>query len=430
MDTFIIQGGRRLSGEIEVRGAKNSALAILAATVLVPGVCQLHNVPKIGDVLTMIELLQSMGAIVTWGADHSLTIDNTNLDPHKLDIVLVKRIRASIILIGSLVARFGEITIATPGGCQIGSRPLDAHLGALKQFGCTITTQERLMHIVRDQAQPERVVLSEFSVTATELLLLAAAGSDKPLEIRIAAGADHQVQDLCWYLQTLGVQVEGIGSATLKVHGLAKPHASEYTIVPDPVEAGTFLAMAGASNSAITIKHVPRDMLFLELAKFAEVGVTFDLQSEGWDPLHHYELFSVVTKQTDKLLPLAKLHDMPAPGFSPDLLQPMAVVLSQARGVSLIYDWMYDGRMKYVQELQKMGADMTLLESHRVTIVGPTPLYGKEIISFDLRAGATMVIAALIAQGESTITNINQVDRGYEAIDERLKALGAAIERS
>ncbi|MFH0874104.1 MAG: UDP-N-acetylglucosamine 1-carboxyvinyltransferase [Candidatus Komeilibacteria bacterium] len=429
MDSFIIQGDQRLRGEIEVRGAKNSALAILAATVLVSGDCQLHNVPRIGDVLTMIELLASMGSKISWTDEHSLTINNDSLDPRKLDITLVKRIRASIILIGSLVARFREITISTPGGCQIGSRPLDAHLGALQQFGCTITNEERLMHIVRDQKQPERVILSEFSVTATELLLLAAAGSDQPLEIRIAAGSDHQVQDLCWFLQSLGAQVEGIGSAVLKVKGSSKLQGSTYHIVPDPVEAGTFMIMAGASNSAITIKHLPREFLYLELEKFREVGMKFELRSEGWDPSHHYELFSVLTRQTDELLPLVKLHDMPAPGFSPDLLQPMAVLLTQARGVSLIYDWMYDGRMKYVQELQKMGADMTLLDVHRVTIVGPTPLYGKEITSYDLRAGATLIIAALIAQGESTITNISQVDRGYEAIDQRLLALGANIKR-
>ncbi len=429
MDSLVIQGGKHLHGVIEVRGAKNSALAILAATVLVSDDCVLKNVPKIGDVMTMLEILASMGSQITWQDEHSLTINNSKIDPTKLDITAVKRIRASIILVGSLIARFPEVTIATPGGCNIGSRPLDAHLGALRQFGCEITTEDRMMKVVKKGNPPSRIILSEFSVTATELLLLAAAGSNSPVEIRIAAGADHQTQDLCWFLQSLGVQIEGVGSATLRINGSNKLHGSDFTIVPDPVEAGTFLALAGATNSPITIKHVAQDFLFLELEKFKEAGVKFELESEGMDPGKHYELVSLTVRPTDKLLPIAKLHDMPAPGFIPDLLQPFAAMLTQAHGVSLIYDWMYDGRMKYVQELQKMGADMTVLDAHRVTIVGPTPLYGKEITSFDLRAGATLIIAALIAEGESIITNINQVDRGYEDIVTRLAQLGAMISR-
>jgi len=429
MDTFVIQGGAKLKGDIQVKGAKNCALAILPATTLIKGKVILHNMPKIGDVLIMLGILESMGAKVKWTAENTVEVDNSQINPEKMDYSLVGKIRASLMLIGPLAARFGRITISTPGGCKIGTRPIDAHLQGLEALGFSVTIDENKFTVVAGNKFPDEIVMREFSPTGVQNILLAAIGLQRPVTIKIAV-PQYSVLDLCWFLQDCGAVIEGIGTHTLKIRGSDSDlRATEYTIMPDPIEAGTFMALAAAANAQIQIKEVPLDFLVLELEKFREVGVNFTIKNIRLSVNKHYEVGDIAVSKSTGLKPLAKLHNMPAPGFMPDLLQPFAVMLTQAKGVSLIYDWMYDGRIKYVKDLKRMGADMEVLDAHRVMVAGPTPLFGKTTTSYDLRAGATMIIAALIAEGESVIKDIHQVDRGYEKIDERLQALGADIKR-
>lgn len=429
MDTLVIQGGKKLHGEITVGGSKNACLAILAGTTLVAGEIKLSNIPKIGDVLTMLDILKSMGSKIKWTADHEVVIDNIQLDPAKMDFSLVGKIRASLMLMGPLAARFKKIKISTPGGCRIGTRPIDAHLKGLMDLGFDVSTEENFLTISQGGSFPAEIVMSEFSVTATQNVILAAVGLGAEVVIKIAA-AEYSVQDLCWFLNKCGAKISGIGTHTLKIE---KPksvlQSTYYEIMNDPIEAGTFLALAGATGSQFTVKNVPIDMMVLELEKFKEAGLVFDISEKRWDADKHYYLADLLVKKTSGIKPLAKLHDMPAPGVIADFLQPFSVMLTQAKGISLIYDWMYDGRLKYVKELKRMGADMKVLDAHRVMIIGPTPLNGKEITSFDLRAGATLLIAALAADGESIIREVEQIDRGYENVDERLRQMGADIER-
>ena len=427
MDTLVIQGRAKLKGRISCLGSKNASLALLAASVLFDKKIILHNLPRIGDVETMIKILASLGSRYQWLEEHSLELDNSSLKPDQLDFSLVKKIRPSLVLMGPLAARFGTIKISTPGGCNIGSRPIDAHLQALRELGFSIQTEADHYVVKRGDKWPSQIVMSEFSVTGTENVILAAAGLDADLQIKIAA-ADHPVQELCFFLQAAGLKIAGIGSHSLIIQG-GQLQGLEYTIMPDPIEAGTFLALAGATNSPLRIDNLPLDFLTIELQKFREAGVSFEIIEQRPGPGGNYQLADVQVSKSAGLKAISKLHDMPYPGFLPDLLQPFAVLLTQAQGVSLIYDWMYDGRLKYVQELTKMGADLKVLDPHRLMIAGPTPLYGKDMISYDIRAGASLVIAALIADGQSLIKEANQIDRGYEKLAERLATLGADIKR-
>ncbi len=428
METFKIQGRNKLQGEVEIKGSKNATFAVLAATVLCPGPVTLRNIPQIRDVLLMLDILEQMGAAIQRRGSE-VTVDCREIKPEALPHTAVRKIRGSVALMGSLVALFGEFSIPEPGGCKIGSRALEAHIEALRDFGCEIDIIDDVMHVKRGQKSSSRIVLREFSVTATEILVLAAVGSHADLEIRIAAGADHPVQELCWFLQSLGADISGIGSATLRIRPAELHQVATYDLMPDPIEVGTFLCLAGTAQAEITLRNCAPEFLWFELETYKRMGLNFDFINTRKSQNGHYELTDIVVHKSSALRPIKKLHDMPAPGFLPDLLQPTAVMLTQAQGISLIYDWMYDGRLKYVEELNKMGADMKILDPHRVLIVGPTPLYGREITSYDLRAGATLIIASLVAEGESTIRGIDQIDRGYENIDERLRNIGADIQR-
>ncbi len=431
MDTFIIQGGHKLSGAIALKGQKNSVGPIIAATILIPGECIVHNIPRIGDAEVLLGILESMGAKVTWESHDTARIDCTTIDPTKIDYTAVKRIRLSVLLIGSLAQRFGTVRMSVPGGCNIGNRSLDAHFEGLKALGYRVKLEDDLF-LIEKVAEPQRtVVMTEFSVTAAENMILASVLGETTTTFHCIA-ADTQVQDLCWFLEASGAHIAGIGTHTLTIEGVKKLQPTEYTVMPDPLELGTFIVLAAALHSEIRIENAVPDFLQLPIKKFEEIGVAFEYADRRPAQNGKYEICTVIPRVTQRPLRAVqgKVHTMPYPGFSPDVIQPFALLLTQAAGVSLVHDWMYDGRLRYVSELQKMGANINVLDPHRILIVGPTPLYGKEIISYDIRAGATVVIAALLAEGESVIHNITQVDRGYERLDERLQALGASIKRA
>ncbi len=428
MPKFIIQGGNTLEGNIKVTGFKNAATPILAASILSKEEIILHNVPVIEDVKKMIQILVSLGSKIIWTDSNSLKIDNANLDLAKMDMKLISDLRSSILLMGALIGRFSKVKTKAPGGCQIGNRSMDTHFKAFQNLGIEVTSDEEYYYLEKKEKGQSEIVMSEFSVTGTENIILAAALSKEEVNISIAA-SDPSVQDLCWFLKSLGVEIEGIGTHNLKIKGSNKLTGTEYYIMPDPIETGTFIALAGATKSKIVIENTAPDFIKLELEKFKEVGLKIDIEYSELAPQDNYPLANIIVDGKVELKAINKLHDMPHPGFSADMMQPFAVLMTQAEGTSLIHDWMYDARLKYVAELKKMGANIVVSDPHRIVIIGPSPLFGKKIYSFDLRAGATLIIAALAARGRSVIDNIYQVDRGYEALDTRLSKIGARIER-
>lgn len=405
-----------------MRGSKNAAAPILAATLLTNRPCIIRNLPLIGDVLTIIKLLESIGSHVTWLDDRSVRVVNRDIEPRKLDISLVSKMRSSVLFMGPLLARFGEVTMNTPGGCYIGVRPLDAHLDAFRELGFSVAydKKEDLYHIKKRKVNNQKVIiLKEFSVTATENVLMFGA-FHAPLAVHIAALEPHVI-DLAHFLEKLGARFEGLGTHSPKVVEGIKSEGGEveYTIMNDPIEAGTFLALGAATKSNIRVVGAPISDMTLPLLKLEEFGVMFKTEGN-----------SVCVEGTrSKLRRVKKLMTQPYPGFPSDLQAPFGVLATQAKGETLIFDTLYEGRLKYLYELEKMGATVEILSSHRAVVKGPTPLRGKNVESIDLRAGATLVIAALVAEGQSILHTAEQIDRGYERLEERLRALGADITR-
>ncbi len=418
MEKFIINGGKPLRGEIEVKGSKNATTPILSACLLTTEECIIDNVPLITDVMNMIRILQSMGVEVERIGERTVRIKaGDNVDPEKMDFSLVGHMRSSILLLGSLLARFHKFKIKQPGGCIIGARPIGTHFEALEALGAEITQDDNFYYFETDKLVGKKIVLKEFSVTATENLMMAATLAEGTTTIRTAAIEPH-VQDLGRFLRKMGAEIRGCGFHTIEIKGVEKLHGARHSIQPDPIEAGTFAIAAGATRGDVLIKNVEPNDLDLVLEKLREAGVNLDVEGKN---LH--------IKPTSKLGSLDKIEARTYPGLPTDLQAPFAILATQTEGNTLIHDTLYEGRMNYINELVKMGANAVICDPHRAIITGPTPLYGKDITSFDLRAGATMIIAALLAQGQSTISGIEQVDRGYEKIEERLGNLGADIRR-
>ncbi|MDP3999187.1 MAG: UDP-N-acetylglucosamine 1-carboxyvinyltransferase [bacterium] len=425
---FTIQGGRKLEGEIAVNGSKNAATPIVAATLLTDQPVVLENVPKIGDVLKMIEILKSCGSQAEWLDERTIRIQNKEIDPSKIDQSLVKQIRSSILLVGPMLARFKKFRFAIPGGCQIGARSIDTHLEAFECLGAKTefdsdsglyeVSLDKPLRQAQDRPNANQVILKEFSVTATENLLM--LGTAYPLEIRMAACEPH-VQDLGNFLaKVFELQLSGLGTHQIIIRPKSSSKVSpiRHKIISDPIEAGTFAVLAAVTRSKILIKNVDCDYLDAPLGKLKEFGVVW--QKEKGDLLVNGKL---------SVLQSVKIQTLPYPGLPTDLQAPFGVLATQASGRTLIFDTMYEGRLRYIQELKAMGADAEVLDSHRAVINGPTVLHSAEIESLDLRAGATLVIAALVASGKSVIGHIEQIDRGYEDFDGRLIKLGADIQR-
>ncbi|MFH1392441.1 MAG: UDP-N-acetylglucosamine 1-carboxyvinyltransferase [bacterium] len=416
MSKFIIHGQKELKGEIEVNGAKNAATPILAACLLTDQECILENMPKIADVLNMLEILKSIGVKTEWLAEHKLKIKAQNLNLSKMDKTSIAKMRSSVLLLGPLLARNGKQAIIIPGGCEIGVRPIDTHLLALASLGAKITKSRKTYLLETKKLIGQEFVMNEFSVTATENAVMAAVLAQGQTIINCAACEPH-VQDLCVFLNKMGAQISGIGSHTLKIQGVKKLSGAKHKIISDYTETGTFICLAGATQSSIIIKNCDPGFLKLELLKFKQANINFEISKD-----------QILVKPA-KNLKSVNIHNMPYPGFAADLLQPFAVLMTQAHGISLIHDWMYEDRFKYIADLNKMGARCFLCDPHRVLIQGVTALAGREITSYDLRAGASLIIAALTAKGKSIIYQAEIIDRGYEKIEARLQNLGADIKR-
>ena len=417
MEHFEIVGGKKLKGEIEVRGSKNAATPILAATLLTDKECVLDNIPLIEDVLKMIKIIEKMGAEIKWLGKRKVSITAKNINPEKMDFEEVGKMRSSILLLGSLSARFPKFKMSYPGGCLIGSRPIGTHFRALEKMGIKIKPGSIFYYIDSSRRHAAKIVLGEFSVTATENTLMLASAIPQKTIIKIAAAESH-VQDLASFLVKLGVKIKGIGTHTLEVIGRSNLKGAKHKIIPDTAEAATFLIMGVATKSCITVKNTIEDHLDLVLEKLREFGTNFEIKKN-----------SVKILPKSNLKAIAKIDTRIYPGIPTDIQAPLGVLATQAEGTTIIHDTLYEGRFKYIQELKKMGASAVVSDPHRALITGPSQLYGKEVISFDLRAGASMIIAALLADGKSIIKNIEQVDRGYEKIEKRLQKLGADIKR-
>jgi UDP-N-acetylglucosamine 1-carboxyvinyltransferase len=423
MQAFVIEGGRPLSGTIQAAGNKNGALPILAACVLATEPVQLTNVPRIRDVQTMIELLADAGADVEWTGQNDVRVDTGGVHKTELDEELCRRIRASFLLAGPLLARFGRAVVPSPGGDVIGRRRLDPHIHGLAELGAEIEINGRY-EMRAPTLRGKTVFLDEASVMATENVLMAAVLAEGETVIGNAACEPH-VQDLCRFLVSLGGQIEGIESNVLRVHGVERLGGGEWRVAPEHVEVGSFIGLAAATGSDITIEHVePRDLISI-LPAFARLGVHVEVGETTVRVPPGQQLLV----QDDLGGQIPKIEDGPWPAFPADLTSIAVVTATQARGTVLVFEKMFESRLFFVDKLVAMGARIILCDPHRAVITGPAQLYGERLTSPDIRAGMAMLIAALCAEGISTIGNVGEIDRGYERIDERLRNLGASIER-
>jgi len=421
MSKLIVDGvssGEKLEGEIVVAGSKNATASLIPATILAAGPCVLTNVPEITDVQGLLQILESMGAKVEKsGAE--VTIDTTDLDPGKIDMDLVAKMRMSILMLGALIARFDKVEIPKPGGCKIGARPVGTHIDALTALGAQVK-KENGKYVVAKKKRLEgtEFTMDEFSVTATENAVLAAVTAAGRSVIHTAAQEPHIIS-LCNYLQEMGAQIKGIGTHDLVIEGVEKLKPANYEVIPDYIEMGTFICLAAATRGEIAIRNFRPEDIRLEIEIYKKLGVKMEIRDD------------VCKVIPGRLKAIRKVECRPAPGFAADILPPTVALLTQAEGTTLVMDTMYEGRIQnYVPELVKMGANAIVADPHRAVITGPTALYGGKTTSVDLRAGATLIIAALMASGRTEIDNAEQIDRGYEKILERLQALGAKISKS
>lgn len=417
MEYFEILGGKRLKGEIEVRGSKNATTPILAATLLTNKKCIISNIPLIEDVFRLIEILESLGAEIKWLGKRKISIQAKNINPAKMDFEKVKTLRSSILLLGSLSARFDKFKLYHPGGCVIGARPMGTHFDALRKMGVEAHQNGKFYFVNAKKRKSAKVVLKEFSVTGTENAMMLAAGLPGKTIIKIAAAEPH-VEDLGNFLVKMGAKIEGLGTHTLEITGTKNLRGAKHVVISDPVEAATFLIMGVATKSNIKVKNTRENHLDLVLEKLREFGADFKV-GKNW----------IEVIPAKKLLAISKLDARTYPGIPTDIQAPFGVLATQAEGKTLVFDTIFEGRLKYVQGIKKMGAKTKIIDTHQMLVEGPTKLKGRVINSYDLRAGASLIIAALVAQGKTIINDIYQVDRGYERIEKRLQKLGADIKR-
>jgi UDP-N-acetylglucosamine 1-carboxyvinyltransferase len=421
---FLVRGGRPLRGTVRPAGNKNAALPILAATLLADGVVELDNIPRIRDVETMLAVLQDLGATTEWTAANTVKVDTHAVRPKPLDPALCAKIRASILLAGPMLARFGAVTLPPPGGDVIGRRRVDTHFLALEQLGASVTVGDRYELEAKALAGAD-IFLDEPSVTGTENALMAAVMAKGRTVLRNAACEPH-VQDLARALVAMGAQIEGIGSNIYTIEGGRPLTGASYTIGPDHIEIGSFIGLAAVTNGEVVIDPVRPDDLRSTLLGFERLGIR---------PRVDGSRLTVSPDQERRIRPdlgghVPKLEDGPWPAFPADVMSTTIVTATQCSGMLLVFEKMFESRLFFVDKLIGMGARIVLCDPHRAVISGPSPLKGGTVESPDIRAGMAMLLAALAAEGSSTIHNVGQIERGYERIDERLRTLGAEIERA
>jgi UDP-N-acetylglucosamine 1-carboxyvinyltransferase len=422
---FVVQGGKRLKGSIRPAGNKNAALPMLAAALLTDQDVFLENVPRIKDVLTLLDLLVALGAETEWTGPNEVRVRAANVGHRQLDAQAAARIRASILLAGPMLARTGGMNLPPPGGDVIGRRRVDTHFLAFQKLGASFEHDAESFRVKADRLQGADMFLDEPSVTATENAVMAASLARGTTRIRNAAAEPH-VQDLCHMLVGMGAQIDGIGTGTLLIQGADKLGGGRFRITSDHIEVGSFIGLAAVTGGEITIEDAAPEHLDSILIGFDRLGVKTEIR--GQDLFIPGDQEMVI--QTDIGGHIPKVDDGPWPAFPADVTSIALVTATQCQGTILIHEKMFESRMFFADKLVAMGARLVLCDPHRVLVIGKSQLRGGVVESPDIRAGMGLLIAALGARGESEIYNIGQIERGYERIDERLRALGADIERA
>ena len=415
MDKFVITGGNRLSGEVTISGAKNAAVAILPAVILSDGVCRIENIPNITDVNTMAHILQDMGAGVRSINSSTLEIDPRTVRTHVAPYELVRQMRASSYLLGALLGRYHHAVVGMPGGCNFGVRPIDQHLKGFMALGASYSLDGGMVDVVADDLVGSHIYLDVVTVGATINIILAAVKAKGLTVIENAAREPHVV-DLANFLNSMGADIRGAGTDVIKIHGVDCLRGTTYSIIPDQIEAGTYMVAAAATCGDVLIKNVIPKHLESITAKLEEMGV----QIEEFDEAIRVTRTGALNK--------CNVKTMPHPGFPTDMQPQIAVLLSIAKGTSIITEGVWDNRFRYVEELRRMGAQISV-DSRLAVVEGVDHLVAAPVKAVDLRAGAAMVIAALCAQGTTQIEDIQYIERGYDAIVEKLRSLGADIRR-
>lgn len=413
---FLIHGGKKLNGTLTVSGAKNAALPFMAAALLTDKPVTLRRVPAIEDVARMGEIIRGLGAPVTSARDHEYIISAKKFTTTALDATLSPKIRASVLLLGPLLIREGSVTLPYPGGCAIGSRPIDLFINGYRKLGATVEEKESAIQFSAKKLRGARFTFPIVSVTGTEALMLTATRVPGETVLENAA-MEPEIIALAEFLNSCGAKITGAGTPMIRIMGVSQLRGGSATMIPDRIEAGAFLALAAATRSDLTIKNCDPSHLAIPLLMLERMGVKVETSKDSLRirPAERIESKDLTT------------HEYP--GFPTDLQAPFVVLMTQAHGKALIHETIFNGRLFFTEKLVRMGAKITLADPHRAIIEGPTKLRGTTLESPDIRAGLALVIAGLVARGKTTIENIYQIDRGYEKIEERLRAVGADIKR-
>jgi UDP-N-acetylglucosamine 1-carboxyvinyltransferase len=416
MERFLVEGGVRLHGEVEISGAKNAALKLFAAALLAPGKTVLHNVPRINDVSTMLAVLEGLGA-ETFFHGHTLEIDTSDIDSYTASYELVRQMRASIVVLGPLAARFGEAEVSAPGGCNLGLRKFNFHLDGLRALGAEVELDHGFIKLSAPGGLRGSEITFEYpSVTATENVMMGAVLADGITIIENAA-REPEVVNLAEFLNSMGANVQGAGTSRIVIEGTDELTPVEWTVMPDRIEAGTFMMASAASGGDVAIKNARPEHLKMELEKLREMGVEVNASLEG------------VRVRVDDPAELAgvDVSTLPFPGFATDLQAQMMVVLTQATGAGIITENVYENRLQVAEELNRMNAGIDLFGGHRALIRGPRRLSGTIVQAPDLRGGAALVLAGLVADGTTIVDCARHILRGYEDFEEKLCGLGATV---
>jgi UDP-N-acetylglucosamine 1-carboxyvinyltransferase len=414
---YRITGGVPLKGDITISGSKNAALPLIAASVLTEGETVLTNVPFLRDIKVILKILDFLGAETSF-VDGTVRIRTHNLQSKPIPAEYVSKIRGAIVLLGPLLARFGVVEMSYPGGCVLGKRSVEAHIAALTQLGAEDMSTDEVLHL-QGTLKAGTIILPEFSVTASENAIMAAALTPGETRIEMVAAEPH-VQALQNFVKKMGAEVEGIGSHTVTVHGRETLECKEFRVPPDYIEAGCFVIATLVTRGKVRIHDFEYDHLISFLDTVKRMGGEWKYDAAEKVLLVDGELSSLKATSVKTNI---------FPGFPTDLMSPMGVVMTQATGVSRVFERMFEGRMAYLYELEKMGAHVEMLNAHQALIIGPSPLKSATVTSNDLRAGAAMVIAALCAEGDTTIMDVRYIERGYDHLDEKLRSLGAKVEK-
>ena len=414
MDKLVINGKNRLNGEISISGAKNAAVAIIPAAILSDGICRIENLPDISDVNELITILGELGAGVRRIDDAIIEIDSSTISSYVIPAEKSKRLRASSYLMGAMLGRFSKASVAPPGGCDFGTRPIDQHIKGFELLGSTVTFENGMVNIVADKLTGNQVYLDVVSVGATVNIMLAAVKA-KGLTIIENAAKEPHIVDLANFLLSMGADIRGAGTDTIKIRGVSHLHGTTYSIIPDQIEAGTYMAAVVAASGDVIIKNVIPKHLESITAKLIEMGATID------------DLDDALRVRSNGKIRKCNIKTMPHPGFPTDMQPQIATVLSVADGKSIITESIWDNRFRYAEQLEKLGAYIEA-EGKVATVYGVEGLRGNTVKATDLRAGAAMVIAGLIAEGQTVIEDIHHIQRGYEKIVEKLSSVGADIQ--